>query len=268
MSSTDWDDETTPDTVAARLVRVEGGPERDAGAVGLPRAVVFSPGLERRAAWCEALHRRGLLPTPTGVPLDAVIELTGTHADVLVVDCARGPFQLDAVGLARLALEESLADEVIMDRRTRAALPVGLQVDPRVRAITAAEGDDDVSVPRRKRVLLAEDDPTLRRRVSQRLREHGFNGTEVSDGDALARAVASEASDIDLVVTDVRMPRRPGTSALASLPIVAPDVPVVIMTAYPDDDVMRSAEALGACAVLEKPFSLDELVTVVDGLHA
>lgn len=267
MSSTDWDDETTPATVAARLVRVEGVPEHDVEIIQLPRAVVFSPGLERRAAWCEALHRRGLMPTPTGVPLDTVIELIGAHVHLLVIDCARGPFRLDAVGLARLALEESLADEVIVDRRTRAALPVGLQIDPRVRAITAAEGDD-VSVPRRKRVLLAEDDPTLRRRVSQRLREHGFNVTEVGDGDALARAVASEASDIDLVVTDVRMPRRPGTSALAALPVVAPDVPVVIMTAYPDDDVMRSAEALATCAVLEKPFALDELVTVIDGLHA
>jgi hypothetical protein len=132
MPADDWGDEPIEVFGYAPLTPLGD----DALRLSKQRAVVFATSLERRAEWTEALLRRGFLPTPTGLPLEAVIVLSAGQVDVLVVDCGQGPFRLDAVGLARLALEESLAKEVIIDRRSRRGLPKELQSDPRVRGLS------------------------------------------------------------------------------------------------------------------------------------
>lgn len=119
------------------------------------------------------------------------------------------------------------------------------------------------------KILLAEDDPAMRRLVSETLRGVGHVVEEVVDGGrllvALTRAlrVDAEHASIDLVLTDIRMPVVTGLSLAATFRSARRRIPIVLMTAFPDDAVRREAGALGL-PLLEKPFDGESLLRVVE----
>jgi two-component system response regulator (stage 0 sporulation protein F) len=135
-----------------------------------------------------------------------------------------------------------------------------------------SEGDvisDDPLLPvakaRGQRVLLAEDDHELRWLIALSLRNDGFEVLEVGDGLALIDRVGSslletlELDAIDLIVSDVRMPGWNGLEVLAGLNSAGCHTPVVLITAFGDPEVHAAGKRLGAAAVLDKPFDLNEL---------
>ncbi|HWA71801.1 MAG TPA: response regulator [Polyangiaceae bacterium] len=136
------------------------------------------------------------------------------------------------------------------------------------------EGDvisDEPLAPARapaRRVLLAEDDQELRWLIAHSLRNSGFDVVEVDDGLALLDRVGNslldslELAEIDLIVSDVRMPGWTGLEVLAGLNSAGCPTPVVLITAFGDQEVHAAAKRLGAVAVLDKPFELNELTTL------
>jgi two-component system response regulator (stage 0 sporulation protein F) len=125
------------------------------------------------------------------------------------------------------------------------------------------------------RLLVAEDDPQLRRLVCDRLRREGFDVLEVCDGAELLERIRTQvlqrprdARPVDLVISDVHMPGRTGLEVLAAVRREAGQVPFILMTAFGDRVIHRQARRLGACAVFEKPFELDRLCSVVMDLVA
>ena len=108
------------------------------------------------------------------------------------------------------------------------------------------------------RVLLAEDDPTLRRLLSLILRRTGHDVVEVSDGAELMDALATPLVDprmpaFDLIVCEQALPGMPGLSVLAGLRSRDPAMGFVLLTESPD--VQRRARELGAVA-LAAPFNV------------
>jgi len=127
------------------------------------------------------------------------------------------------------------------------------------------------SAPTAGHVLLAEDDREMRHLLAWALRQSGYHVTEVEDGVELIDQVATSRAagcDIDLVITDVRMPQVGGLEALGWLQEVGSTVPAVVVTGFGDRRLHEEAKRLGAWAVLDKPFDLDELCAVVDALRA
>jgi CheY-like chemotaxis protein len=124
------------------------------------------------------------------------------------------------------------------------------------------------------RVLLAEDDPSLRSLIATSLREDGYEVVEVPDGNALvdrlADGVAADGSldGIDLVVSDIRMPGFTALEVMAGMRRLLSRTPIVLITAFGDARTHRRAEQLGAAVVLDKPFDLDELRSTVTRLLA
>ncbi|HEU0032606.1 MAG TPA: response regulator [Kofleriaceae bacterium] len=118
----------------------------------------------------------------------------------------------------------------------------------------------------RPRILLAEDDAVMRRMVATTLERDGFDVTEVHDGaELLARLEQSwmypgADREIDLVISDVRMPGLTGLAVLEELRRVDTTTPVLLITAFGDADLHDAAAELGA-AVLDKPFELSDLRT-------
>ena len=122
----------------------------------------------------------------------------------------------------------------------------------------------DVPDPRPPRkIVVADDDPLMRELLAFTLREEGYDVVEIPDGGRLLVQLATHFKSVDripadLVISDIRMPVLSGLAMLRALRDAHWMRPVILMTAFPDDEVRRSAERLGA-ELLEKPFSMDFL---------
>ncbi len=67
----------------------------------------------------------------------------------------------------------------------------------------------------------------------------------------------------DLLITDVRMPWTTGLQVAASARSSGMDMPIIIVTAYPDDDMRTQISQLDSTVLLTKPFRADELLSLV-----
>jgi len=114
------------------------------------------------------------------------------------------------------------------------------------------------------RVLVAEDDPEMRKLVVEALRRDGHEILEASDGQQmlvrLAELFDQDATmcAVDIIVTDVRMPMCSGLDVVERLAEARWKIPCILMTAFGDDEVRWRAQSVGA-TLLDKPLSLDDL---------
>lgn len=125
-----------------------------------------------------------------------------------------------------------------------------------------------VPPPRRRppHVLLAEDDPQLRRLVGDALRERGLVVLEVASGGGLLQTLGScllgELRPPDLVLSDQRMPGTTGLEVLEGLRRARWELPFVLFTAFGDPALLERAARLGA-TVVDKPCDVDDLAELV-----
>jgi two-component system, NtrC family, nitrogen regulation response regulator GlnG len=108
------------------------------------------------------------------------------------------------------------------------------------------------------RILIADDEDSLRWVLEKGLRQAGYEVTSVKDGAAAIRAVEDEA--FDLIFLDVRMPGMDGLTALGKMRERRPDACVVVITAHGTMETAIQAMQRGAYDYLTKPFDLDELL--------
>ena len=106
-------------------------------------------------------------------------------------------------------------------------------------------------------ILVAEDEALLRTIVGETLRDAGFDVVEAADG-LEALELLKSRSDIDLLISDVRMPRMDGFTLYAAATTVRPHLRVVLMTGYAQDPVPE-AIARAKVPVVYKPFDFDDL---------
>jgi len=104
------------------------------------------------------------------------------------------------------------------------------------------------------RILVVEDDDETREAVAGALRDLGYDATVCND----ARSARSH-SDVDIVVTDIRMPGESGLELCADIAGNRPDLPVILMTAFGDTRAVSMGLRAGASDFLAKPFSLSDL---------
>src|SRR6185295_3580453 len=112
------------------------------------------------------------------------------------------------------------------------------------------------------RILIADDEDSLRWVLEKGLRGAGYEVTTVKDGTAATRAVETET--FDLVFLDIRMPGVDGLSALVRMRELRPDACVVVMTAHGTMETAIQAMQRGAYDYLTKPFDLDEVVLLAE----
>lgn len=117
---------------------------------------------------------------------------------------------------------------------------------------------------RPSRIVVVEDEPAIRRGVSDALRAVGYDVGEAADG---PRGLA-EASrpDADLVLLDLMLPRMDGLEVLRQLRQVRPAVPVIILTARGTEDDRVRGLKMGADDYVVKPFSARELLARVEAV--
>jgi CheY-like chemotaxis protein len=112
------------------------------------------------------------------------------------------------------------------------------------------------------RVLVVEDDEQVRRATRTLLEMLGYDVVEASDGLDALDVFRSHAPTIDAVLLDVVMPRQSGRATLPALRAIR-EVPVVVTTGSATGDEHAEWRALGAHALLAKPYDLGELSNVL-----
>ena len=118
------------------------------------------------------------------------------------------------------------------------------------------------------KILLAEDDEEMRKTLSSVLRAHGYLVVECWDGIDLVRMYGTSRTQshepaYSLVISDIRMPGVSGLEFLEGISGTTNSPPVIIITAFGDDETHIKAREFGAAAVLDKPFEIDTLLKVV-----
>jgi DNA-binding NtrC family response regulator len=107
------------------------------------------------------------------------------------------------------------------------------------------------------RVLLVDDERTLRRVLARSLTRVGFEVVEVDNGLVALELLSRER--FDLVVSDVQMPGMDGIALLEALSTAESAVPVVLISGSLEVQGKQEAIRLGAFDFLKKPFDLSEL---------
>lgn len=108
------------------------------------------------------------------------------------------------------------------------------------------------------RVLLVDDELSLRLTLAANLE---LEGLEVVEAASAEEALAFlDAQSFDIVLSDVRMPGLSGVELFERIRQRKPDLPVILMTAYAQEEQLEQALAGGIYTVLSKPFGIDQAV--------
>jgi len=113
-----------------------------------------------------------------------------------------------------------------------------------------------------KKILVAEDEPTLREGIASAFRDRDWQVSEASDaGQAIARL---EEEVFDVLLTDYKMPDRSGLEVLKRCKMLNEGTVAVVMTAYGTVESAVEAMKAGAFDYALKPFDLEELELKVE----
>ncbi len=113
-----------------------------------------------------------------------------------------------------------------------------------------------------KRILVAEDEQTLREGIVSALQERGWQVSEAADG---AQAIAQVEEEVfDMVVTDLKMPEASGLDVLRRCKMLNENTIALVMTAFGTVESAVEAMKAGAYDYLIKPFDLEELEMKID----
>lgn len=112
-------------------------------------------------------------------------------------------------------------------------------------------------------ILIVDDEPDVADLFRQRFRREVRQGRYVlhfaSSGEDGLRRVAELGPELIVILSDINMPGMDGLTLLRKIRRYRPDLPVLMVTAYGDEERMRTAERLGAAAFLAKPVDFDQL---------
>ncbi len=133
------------------------------------------------------------------------------------------------------------------------AEPVSAELPPP--ASEALEGSETI--------LLAEDEDAIRTLMCNALEQCGYHVLRAADGSAALEIAQSYDSNIDLVITDVVMPRLSGPDFVQQLQEIRPGTKVIFMSGYAQDGTVSGATVDASAEILEKPFSPDVLLSSV-----
>ncbi|MGD0883829.1 MAG: sigma-54 dependent transcriptional regulator [Thermodesulfovibrionales bacterium] len=112
------------------------------------------------------------------------------------------------------------------------------------------------------RVLVIDDDETVRDVLTTFLRGNGYEVTVAKDGEAGLDLIRAE--DVDIVLTDLVMPGISGMDVLKDICAIKANTPVIVVTAFGTVQTAVEAMKVGAFDYITKPFALDEVIMTIE----
>jgi PAS domain S-box-containing protein len=128
---------------------------------------------------------------------------------------------------------------------------------------TAPEKTVQGHEPGTETILFVEDEQSVRELVSEYLSARGYRVLDASDGQQALEIAAAHSGKIQLLITDVVMPRLSGRELAARLAATRPDLKVLYISGYTDDSVFRHGVLQGGMDFMQKPFNLKALAAKI-----
>jgi CheY-like chemotaxis protein len=120
-----------------------------------------------------------------------------------------------------------------------------------------------------KMILVVDDDDAVRRSMVRLLTHAGFGTLEARDGSEAIHMFAGHAGEITAVTLDLAMPTTNGAETLTMLRAYAPQLPVIVASAYPEPhDLPGRQPGDRGVGYLQKPFTAIELTTELERVIA
>jgi DNA-binding NtrC family response regulator len=117
-------------------------------------------------------------------------------------------------------------------------------------------------------VLVVDDEPLIRWSMAEILTSRGHTVAEAGNGKEALAVVKGVVNRPDVVLLDYRLPDSNDLSLLAAIKRELPESPIILMTAYGSPEIASGALALGAYRVVNKPFEVHDVVTLIQEAHA
>jgi excisionase family DNA binding protein len=112
-----------------------------------------------------------------------------------------------------------------------------------------------------KAAIVVDDEEIIRSLIKETLEELGHR--VMTAGTAAEGLALVKQQDFALVFLDLKMPGMDGAELFRQIKTFKPELPVTIITGYPDSDIMARALAQGPFGVMNKPFGEQDIVTAV-----
>ncbi|MGE3706039.1 MAG: response regulator, partial [Vicinamibacterales bacterium] len=119
-----------------------------------------------------------------------------------------------------------------------------------------------------ERVLVVEDEGSLRDVACQTLRSHGYDVLQAADGAQAIGILAEQGADIDVLFTDVVMPDKGGREVVEAARAQWPHIRVIYTSGYTDEAISRRGVLHGEAPFLQKPYTPRELLTTIRSVMA
>ena len=114
-------------------------------------------------------------------------------------------------------------------------------------------------------VLVVDDEPDVRKVVRMTLEKAGYNVLEAEDGEVAIQKIKEDENPLilDVIITDIRMPKINGVEAIAYFQKEWPTVPLIVLTGFPDLEMATSMIKGGITDYLVKPVEAEKLKAAV-----
>jgi two-component system cell cycle sensor histidine kinase/response regulator CckA len=182
----------------------------------------------------------------TGLGLSTVYGIVKQTGGFIAVDSEVGAGTTFSIHLPRHAQDE-------------AAVPVRAE---------GAEGPSARDLTGAGTILLVEDEDPVRLFSARALKNKGYKVLEAKSGEAALEVIYSAKETIDLLVTDVVMPRMDGPTLIKEVRRTHPDLKVIFISGYTEDSFRKRLDTEAAIHFLPKPFSLKQLAGKVKEVMA
>ena len=116
------------------------------------------------------------------------------------------------------------------------------------------------------KVLIVDDDYGMTETMKDVLEDLGYEVEVALDFQTALAAVWNPVRQFDVLLMDIKMPGQNGVETLKRMKAIHPDLKILMMTAYTDQDLIDEAVSSGAIDVLHKPLDIDRVIDFLDSL--